>query len=308
MRRYLLNRLFHSIFVTIGVVILVFLVGHMVGDPARLMLGVLASPESVERLREDLGLSDPLIEQFGRFLAKAARGDFGDSYWQRSPALPLVLARLPATFLLACVVILAAVPSAISLGSIAALKPRSFIDRMVNAFSLAAVSVVDFWLSLMLILLFAVQLRWFATSGYGGARYITLPALALAIRPLGRIAQITRSAVLDELSKPYVKMARAKGMPERRVVFRHALKNAAIPIVTLSGNELISLLNGAVVVETVFAWPGAGSLLILAVQRRDLPLVEALIFVVAIMVVIVNLLVDLSYAYLNPRIRYEAKR
>jgi peptide/nickel transport system permease protein len=287
---------------------MVFFVGHMVGDPARLMLPPDAKPESVEKLREDLGLNDPLGEQFGRFIGGALRGDFGDSYWQKAPALPLALERLPATLLLAGVVILIAVPVAILLGSIAALRPRSVIDHMVNFLSLGAVSIVDFWLALMLILLFAVKLGWFATSGYGGFRYIMLPVIALAIAPLGRIAQITRSTVLDELSKPYVKMARAKGMPERRVTLTHALKNAFIPIITMSGAALITLLNGAVVIETVFAWPGVGLLLILAVQRRDLPLIEATIFIVGIMVIVVNLVVDLSYAYLNPRIRYGRKQ
>lgn len=308
MSEYLLNRFFYSILVVVGVLVLVFFIGHVVGDPARLMLPLEAKPESIAKLRDSLGLNDPLGEQFVRFIGNALRGDFGDSYWQKTPALPLALERLPMTFLLAGIVILIAVPAAVMLGSVAALRPRSAIDRVVNLLSLGAVSVVDFWLGLMLILVFAVKLRWFATSGYGGLNYLVLPVVALTMGPLGRIAQITRSAVLDELSKPYVKMARAKGMPERRVTFTHALKNAFIPIITMSGSELISLLNGAVVIETVFAWPGVGLLLILAVQRRDLPLMEATIFLIGIMVIIVNLVVDLSYAYLNPRIRYGSKQ
>jgi len=232
------------------------------------------------------------------------RGDFGNSFWQQVPALELVLARLPATLLLAAATMAIALPSAILLGALAVLKPGSWADRLVNVASLSGVSVVDFWLGLMLILIFSVNLGWVPTSGYGGIEYIVLPALVLAASPLGRIAQITRTAMLDEMSKPYIRAARAKGMSRRQAIFRHGLKNAFVPIITMAGDETTSVLNGAVVVEAVFAWPGIGLLLIQAIQRRDLPLIEATVLVVAVLVIVVNMLVDFAYAYLNPRIRY----
>jgi peptide/nickel transport system permease protein len=176
---------------------------------------------------------------------------------------------------------------------------------VINVISLGGVSIVEFWLALMLILVFAVELGWFRTSGYGGFQYVILPALALAYKPLGRISQVTRSAMLDGLREPYVKAARAKGLSERRVVFVHALKNAAIPIITISGDELISLIGGAIVIETVFGWPGIGLLTIQALERRDLPLIEATVFVTAMMVILTNLFVDMTYTYLNPRIRFK---
>jgi len=301
---YVLRRSVHSLIVMLVVVTLVFFVGRMVGDPATLMLPVDARPEQFDDLRERLGLNEPLLTQFFAFMGGALRGDFGNSFWQQVPALELVLARLPATLLLAAATMAIALPSAILLGALAVLKPGSWADRLVNVASLSGVSVVDFWLGLMLILIFSVNLGWVPTSGYGGIEYIVLPALVLAASPLGRIAQITRTAMLDEMSKPYIRAARAKGMSRRQAIFRHGLKNAFVPIITMAGDETTSVLNGAVVVEAVFAWPGIGLLLIQAIQRRDLPLIEATVLVVAVLVIVVNMLVDFAYAYLNPRIRY----
>ena len=304
MLSYVLRRSVHSLIVMLVVVTLVFFVGRMVGDPATLMLPVDARPEQFDDLRERLGLNEPLLTQFFAFMGGALRGDFGNSFWQQVPALELVLARLPATLLLAATTMAIALPSAILLGALAVLKPGSWADRLVNVASLSGVSVVDFWLGLMLILIFSVNLGWVPTSGYGGIEYIVLPALVLAASPLGRIAQITRTAMLDEMSKPYIRAARAKGMSRRQAIFRHGLKNAFVPIITMAGDETTSVLNGAVVVEAVFAWPGIGLLLIQAIQRRDLPLIEATVLVVAVLVIVVNMLVDFAYAYLNPRIRY----
>lgn len=284
---------------------LVFLAGRILGDPVRLVLGIEASEERVQTVRDALDLNEPLPVQYVNFLARALRLDFGESFWQRTPTLPLVLERIPATVYLALAALGLAVPLGITLGAMAALRPYSTIDRVTNVVSLGGISIVEFWLALMLILIFPVRLGWFRTSGYGGLEYLVLPALTLAYKPLGRIAQIARSAMLDELSKPYVKAARAKGLTERRIVFVHALKNAAIPILTISGDELAALLNGAIVVETVFGWPGLGLLTIQALDRRDLPLVEATVFVVAMMVFLINLLVDIAYTYLDPKIRYQ---
>jgi peptide/nickel transport system permease protein len=190
------------------------------------------------------------------------------------------------------------------LGIISAIRPGSIVDRVVTVISLGGVSTADFWLGLMLILLFAVRLGWVPTSGYGGFKFVILPAVALAFRHLGCISQVVRSAMLDQFSQPYVVTARAKGLTERVVVYLHTLKNAAIPVATLVGDEAASLLNGAVVIETVFGWPGVGILLIQAIERRDLPLIEASVIVIAVMIVIVNLVIDLTYSFLDPRVRY----
>ena len=300
----MIRRLAYSVFVLVGLVVVVFFVTNLLGDPARLMLRPEATEEQVQALRESLGLNDPLLVRFGRFVGDLSRGDFGESIWQRVPALPIVLDRVPATLYLAGVTLIVALPLAVVLGIVSAVKPRSLADRIVTVVSLTGVSTADFWLGLMLILLFSVQLGWVPTSGYGGLSYVILPALALAVRPMGRISQIVRGSMLDELTKPYVTTARSKGLRERFVIFSHALKNAAIPAVTLSGDEAAALLNGAVVIETLFGWPGVGILLIQAIERRDLPLIEAAVVTIAVMIVAVNLLVDLTYALIDPRVRY----
>jgi peptide/nickel transport system permease protein len=288
----------------------------MIGDPALLLLGPGATAADVEAMRDAMGLADPLPEQYGRFLSGAVRGDFGVTLrhgfsYSLSAAgvegqatLPIVLARLPATFLLAGLAIGLAVAIAIPLGIVAALKPRSIFDRLVNVISLAGVSMVEFWLGFLLILFVSVQLGLLPTSGGPGLRFAILPALTLAFRPIGRLTQIVRSAMLDELAKPYVVAARAKGISEGRLVVRHALKNASVPVVTMIGDETTNLLTGMIPVELVFAWPGVGLLLIDALSRRDLPLVEAAVFLLAIMVVLVNLLLDVVYTYLDPKVRF----
>jgi peptide/nickel transport system permease protein len=290
--------------VTFAVLTMVFLAGRILGDPVRLVVGIEASEERVQRVREQLNLDKPLTEQYTNYIGDALRLQFSKSFWQKVPALPLVLARIPATLYLALAALLLAVPLGITLGALSALRPWSLLDRITNVISLGGVSIVEFWLALMLILIFPVRLGLFKTSGYGGLEYFVLPALTLCYKPLGRIAQISRSAMLDELAKPYIKAARARGLREGRVVFVHALKNAAVPVLTISGDELAALLNGAIIVETVFGWPGIGNLTIQALNRRDLPLVEATVFVVAIFIILTNLLVDMAYTWLNPRIRF----
>jgi len=306
MLAYLARRLLQSVAVTFVVLSLVFVAGRILGDPVRLVVGIEASEERVQRVREQLNLNQPLSQQYASFIGDALSLQFGTSFWQKVPALPRVLERIPATLSLTAAALALALPLGITLGALSALRPWSRIDRVTNVISLGGVSIVEFWLALMLILIFPVRLGWFKTSGYGGIEYFVLPALTLCYKPLGRIAQITRSAMLDELAKPYVKAARARGLAERRVVFVHALKNAAVPVLTISGDELAALLNGAIIVETVFGWPGIGRLTIQALERRDLPMVEATVFVVAIFIIVTNLLVDMAYTWLNPRIRFSA--
>ncbi len=302
---YLLRRLFYALISIAAVSVLVFVITRVIGDPVKLMLPLEATEAQREAMRETLGFNDPLLVQFARFSADAVRGDFGNSLWQRVPALPLVLDRLPATFLLAFAAMALAVVFAVPLGVLAALRPRSWLDHFCSLGSLVGMCVASNWLGLMLILIFAVNLGWFFTSGYGSWKHLVLPAVTLAAAPLGRITQIVRSSVLDELGRNYVTAARARGLAEQTVIMGHALKNAAIPIVTLSGWELSRLLAGfTVIVEVVFGWPGVGLLAMDAIRRQDLPLLQADVFVVGVLVVALNLLIDMTYGWFDPRIRY----
>lgn len=312
---YTLRRILNSIILLIVTISFVFFAGRMIGDPALNMLGPGATPAALEKLRIVAGLNDPLWQQYLNYIGGLLIGDFGVSYrfgFSVLPALDLkelgqpviniVLERLPATFFLAGSALAVAVPLGILMGVTAAAHPRSTADRIVTALSLAGVSVVQFWLGLMLIVLFSVQLGWLPTGGYGGFHHVILPALTLAARPIGRIAQVTRSAMMDELAKPYIVTARAKGVQNHRIVYHHALKNAAIPIITMIGDETSALLTGAILVEKIFAWPGVGLLIIDSLSRSDLPLIQASIAIVAALVIIVNLLVDFSYRYFKPEI------
>ena len=303
MTRYLLSRAQQSVLVILAAFVLVFIIGSVIGDPVDLMLPPEASDAVRDQLRRRLGFDQPLLIQFWNFIIRVANG-FGESIWQSTPALPLVLSRLPATLYLAGSALLIAVPASLALGGWAALRPGSIADRLITIFSLGGVSIVDFWLGLMLVLIFSVQLGLLPTGGFGGGSiiYIILPAVTLSYRSIGRLAQFTRSALLDEYAKPYVATLRAKGMSEKRI-FIHTIKNAAIPIVTLSGDEMASLINGAIVVESVFSWPGIGSLLLQAIGQRDMFLIEAAVFVMTVIIILVNLLIDITYAYLDPKVR-----
>jgi peptide/nickel transport system permease protein len=302
---YLLRRLFYAGISVIAVSTAVFVITHVIGDPVQIMLPLEATQEQRDQMRQALGFNDPLYVQYARFSYDALRGDFGNSLWQRVPALPLVIDALPATFLLVLAAMTMALVLAIPLGVLAALRPRSLLDHVCTLGSLLGMCMASNWLGLMLILIFAVDLGWFFTSGYGTWKHLVLPAVTLAAAPLGRITQIVRSSVLDELNKNYVTAARARGLTEQSVILGHALKNAAIPIVTLSGWELSRLLAGfTVMVEVVFAWPGVGHLAMDAIKRQDLPLLQADVVVVGVLVVALNLIIDMAYGWFDPRIRY----
>jgi peptide/nickel transport system permease protein len=298
---YVAKRVGFSGLVIFFILIVVWFMVNLVGDPARLLIPVEASEELYEGTRARLGLDQPILVRFWRDMSGWLLGDFGVSLWQGVPAMPLVLSRLPDTLVLTFFTLSFVVPLALLLGIFSALRPNSVLDRFLTTVSLAGVSIADFWLGLMLILVLAVQFGLFPTSGSGDWRYLVLPAIALAMRPIGRLAQVTRSSLVEEMRKPYITTLRAQGMSEGRIVRRHALNNSLISVITIGGDELATFLNGAVVIETLFAWPGIGSLFIQAIQRRDLPLILACVFVVAIMVVLVNLLVDLAYAWVDPR-------
>ena len=301
---YLVRRLGHGLLVLLGASIIVFFITSLFADPAKLMLPIASSQVEYEQLKTRLGFYDPMHVRFLRFLGNAARLDFGKSLWQGVPAMQLVLERLAATALLSFSAIGLATLLGVPFGTLAAIRPGSKLDRLCTISSLTGVSVADFWLGLMLILIFAVNLRILPTSGYG-AKELLLPALTLAARPIGRIALVTRSAMLDEMHRPYVTTARAKGLFEGRVVFFHALKNAGLTVVTLCGYEIGRIFAGyAVIVETVFGWPGIGQLAVQAITNDDLPVLQAVVFVAASIVVVLNIAIDLCYALLDPRIRH----
>lgn len=288
----------------VGASVIVFCITSFFADPAKLMLPIAASQTEYEQLNEKLGFYDPAPTRFLRFVWGVVRLDFGNSLWQGVPAMQLVLDRLVATTLLSLSAIGIATLIGVPFGTLAALKPGSRLDRVCTISSLTGVSVADFWLGLMFILVFAVDLKWLPTSGYG-AKELVLPALTLAARPIGRIALVTRSAMLDELHRPYVTTARAKGLYEGRVIFFHALRNAALTVVTLCGYEIGRIFAGyAVIVETLFGWPGIGQLAVQSISNDDLPVVQAVVFVAASIVVVLNIVIDLGYAVLDPRIRY----
>jgi peptide/nickel transport system permease protein len=303
MAAFIARRGLMAVFVLMGVVALVFVITRTFADPARLMLPLDASESDYRQLRAQLHLDEPIPVQFGRFVTGVVHGDLGNSFWQRLPVVDLVLQRLPATLLLALSSIALSVVISLPLGVAAAARPGSWLDRTVVSGSLVGVSVAEFWLGLLLIVFVAAGLGILPTSGYGTPAHIILPAITLAARPIGRITQIVRSSMLDELARPHITVARAKGLSERTVFYGHALKNAGIPIITLGGLEAAELLAGyTIVVETVFAWPGIGQLGVGALTNHDLPLIQAVVLFGASVVVGANVLVDIAYAYLDPRL------
>lgn len=304
MARYIVIRLLHNLAVVAVVSTMVFVVTHAVGDPVRLLVPLNATQEQYERTRHQIGYDRSLLEQYVDFASKALRGDFGDSWWQRRPALEILLERLRATLELVFSGFVIALAVGIPLGLVASLRPNSWADRLLTLLSFSTLSVPSFWLGLMLVIVFAVNLRLTPSFGRGSLAHLLLPAITMSARSMGRIAQIVRSSMIDETNKQYMTTAEAKGLSHQAAVFRHALKNASIPIVTICGWQLGLLLGGAtVVVETVFSWPGLGQLAIQAIQRQDLPLVQADVLFIALMVANLNLMVDILYAWLDPRTR-----
>ena len=285
------------------VVTVVFVVLRFSGDPVGLLLPSDASQEQVEALRAELGLDASIPVQYGRFVGRLAHGDLGDSLRFNRPARDLVLGRFPATAELASVAFAVAAVLGLAVGSVTAIVRGSALDRVAMAAMGLCQAAPSFFLGLLLILLFSVRLSWFPTSGYGSPSQLVLPALTLSALTLASIARITRSSLLDILRADYIRTARAKGIPERLVFRRHALRNAALPVVTMLGLELAQLLTGAVIVETVFAWPGIGRLAIDSVAARDYPVVQATVLLIAAIYVVINVLVDLSYLVLDPRTR-----
>ncbi len=306
MREFLIQKLWHTAIVVFCVLTLVFVVLHMTGDPVMMLLPPNASREEIDALTRTLGLDQPLIVQYGRFLARIAHGDFGTSLQHQQPAMGLVAERLPASALLAVTALVLAVAVALPLGIVAAARRGTVLDRAAVALAALGQSAPIFWTGLMLMLVGSVILQLLPTSGYGTWRHLVLPALTLASYPMAAIARLVRSGMLEVLDADYVRTARAKGLPERRVVLKHTLRNAALPIVTVVGLQFGLLLGGAIVCEMIFSWPGVGRLMIFAIYNRDFPLVEAAVFVMAMVFVAGNMLVDLCYAWLDPRVKLRA--
>jgi len=300
---HVLRRLWSTVTVAVGVAAVIFVLLHLSGDPVALMVPADAPPQVMEDTRRALGLDRPLPEQFISYLWRAATGELGTSLRHNRPVAQLIGERLPRTMLLATAALVLAVALAIPAGVVSALRRGTMVDRVIMVLSVAGQAVPIFWLALMLIWLFAVRLEWLPVFGSGTLAHLVLPAVSLSTIVLGRLARLVRSSMLEVLEQDYVRTARAKGLAEAHVVLRHALKNAAIPIVTVVGLQFAQLLGGAVVTETVFAWPGVGALAAEAVFTRDFPVVQGVTLVISLIFVGANLAVDLSYVALNPRIR-----
>lgn len=310
MHAYIIRRCLQSLVVFGAILVIVFLMLQITGDPAAVLMPLDASEADIQAFRQEMGLDKPLYVQFARFVfggpktKGVIRGDFGFSYRHEIPAMGLVLEHFPNTVLLAVTAVLIAMCIAIPTGVLSAVFRNSWIDYACSVIAMFGQSMPNFWLGLLLILFFAVSLRWLPTSGFEAWYYIILPAFTAGLYATARIMRVVRSQMLEVLSMDYVRTARSKGLAEGAVVFRHALKNAAIPVVTLLGLELGILLGGTVVTEAVFAWPGVGYLVVDAISNQDYPVVQAAVALLAFVFVGVNLLVDILYAWLDPRISY----
>ena len=305
MRTYILRRVAQSALTLLGVSVLVFVILRVLpGDPARMLLPDGAPEAAVAELNRQLGLREPLIIQYGLFLRSVAHGDFGQSFQYRAPALRVVLERLPATVQLTAVAMLVTIAAGVSLGIVTAVLRGTRYDVAGTILAVLGQSLPNFWLGIMLILLFGVALRWLPTSGFASWTSLVLPAVTLAAFPTALVARLTRSSMLEILNRDYIRTGRAKGLAEQRVVLRHALRNAAIPVLTVIGLQIGSLLGGAVITESVFAWPGMGKLIVDAIFFRDFPVVQTVLILSATVFVAINLLVDLLYTVIDPRIRY----
>lgn len=306
MSRYLASRLLQALVSILVVSVVVFVLARLTGDPIEIMMPPEATKEDVALMRAYLGLDRPWPTQYWWFISRAVQGDFGRSVRFRRPALEVIAERYPATLELGGLAILVALSLALPVGVYAAVRRGSTLDYLARGLAALGQAVPPFWLGLVLVLLFSVTLQLLPTSGRGTPAHLLLPGVTLGWFAVAGLMRLTRSAMLDVLGTEYIKLARIKGLPERQVIWKHALKNAALPIITFAALVFVSLLNGSIIVETVFGWPGLGLLVIEAVQYRDYPVVQAVVLCLSSMYISANLLVDILYAYLNPRIRYTA--
>ena len=306
MLRFLIRRVLLTIPVVLGVATLVFSLIHLVpGDPAQAMLGESASPEDMAELRAKLGLDRPLLVQYGRFLRGLTIGDLGISLRTNQPVAEAIAERMPATVELGVAAMVLATVLAVPLGILAAVRAGTIVDHTATTLALVGISMPNFWLGPLLAIIFSVTLGWLPVSGWGTLAHLVLPAVTLGAPLAAVIARMTRASVIEELREPYVLAARARGVSRLRAVLQHAFRNSLIPIVTVLGLQFGAVLTGAVITETIFAWPGVGRLLIQSIGFRDYPIVQGCILLIAVTYVSVNLLTDLVYGLLDPRIRYD---
>lgn len=305
MGSYVKTRMVHSAVSMLGLIVLVFFLARLTGNPTDLYLPIDTPADVRAAFSKTHGFDDPVLLQFGSFLADLARFDFGQSLRQERPVLSLVLAAFPTTLALAASAMTLALTVAIVAGALAARRPNGLLDRFVNVISLAGASLPNFWLALVSVLVFAVWLRWLPTSGPGGLTHWILPVAVLAVRPCGLVAQVVRGSMISALSSAYVKTARAKGVPKMAVVFVHALRNAMLPVITVAGDQASGMINGAVVVEMIFGLPGIGKLMMDSIQYRDFAMIQGGVIVTAGAIFVLNIAIDLSYALLDPRIKYK---
>lgn len=306
MLNYVIKRFLAMIPVLLGISILLFFMLRMLpGDPAQVLAGQMASPEEIETMRKQLGMDRPIYEQYLSYLSRLASLDLGRSARTQNPVIEEIWARLPNTVLLAVVAISLACLLGIPAGIISAVRPYTWVDYLVTIAGLFGISMPVFWLGLMLVVLFSVVLRWLPAGGTGGWQHVVLPSVTLASFVVAFIARMTRATMLETLAQDYTTTARSKGLKENTVVIKHALKNALIPIVTVVGLQFGLLLGGAVLTETVFAWPGIGRLIVDSILARDYPMIQGTILIFGLLYILVNLGVDLLYAVIDPRIRYD---
>lgn len=305
MNHYLFKRFLQALIVLWASATVVFFIVRLTGDPVSLILPPEASEESRTELRHQLGLDQPLPVQYIAFLGNAVQGDIGQSYWQNRPAMELVLERYPATLILATAAMGLAIVVAIPIGILSAVYKRSWIDHIAMTGALFGNAMPIFWLGILGIVIFSVQLQWLPSYGSGTWQHLVMPAVTLALYSMARISRLTRSSMLEVLNADYIRTAYAKGFGKYKVIFKHAIRNALIPIITLIAIEYGILLGGAVLTETIFAWPGIGWLAVEAISRRDIPLVQAIVLSIAWVFVLINLSTDLLYRWIDPRIRLD---
>lgn len=311
MFQYVVQRLLQTVVVLIGVTFISFGMLFLTGDPTIFLLGGQVtglSEAQINEFRHQMGFDRPIVVQYLDYMAGVVQGNLGKSYYHGVPNLDLILEFMPATLQLGLTALLISLILGIPLGIIAATRRGTVIDHLCMITALIGQAMPVFWLGLLLILIFAVQLKWLPVSGKGGWQHLILPAITLASYSVALVARMTRSSMLEVLGQDYIRTARAKGLSEWRLLYKHALKNAMIPVITLIGIQIGFLLGGSVITETIFAWPGIGRLVVQAISTKDIPLVQASVIVLALIFVGVNLLVDLSYAYLDPRIRLAGNR
>jgi peptide/nickel transport system permease protein len=305
MKAYILRKAGHMLIVLLGITLVVFIILHIVGDPVQLMVPPSASRADVDRLREEMGFNDPVLIQYGRFMKNLFRGDFGLSYHYDQPAIHIVMERVPATLRLAGLAFLFSLLIGIPTGVISAVKRDTGLDAVIRVLSFLGQCTPAFLLGIMMMLLFAVKLKWLPTSGDTGWKSIIMPALTLALFSTATIIRLLRSNMIEVLGKEYIEVARAKGLKDSLVIWKHAFKNAISSIMTVLGLQIVSLMGGSVITETMFAWPGIGRLAIQSIRNNDFMVVETIVILMAASFVVVNLFIDILYVVINPRIKIQ---